>query len=286
MHHLRTRRKPTYRSTICALAMLATQDIEEPYSKNLLTGARQRAEALGYLFRLLAVEDSPSAGKALGRSLHYQGVEGVLIPPSVTTGDFREFMNWRWFSVVAATYSVLAPEFHRVVPHQFGNALLLCQRLAKLGYRRIGLVLPSHQDLRVHHGFSAAVVWQNTLGGTEFVRPLIHESFQPELVRSWFASERPDVIIAGGPEQCRAIATALGVRIPGRIGFAATACFQDLSYSGIHERPAEIGRAAIDLLHAKILNHEKGIPEVPTATMVKGLWNSGRTTRNQKRRRK
>ena len=80
--------------------------------------------------------------------------------------DVTEVIGWNEFSVVSASYSVLAPDFYRIVPHQFGNALELCQQLARRAYRRIGLVLPAEQDVRVHHGFSAAVAWQSLNGGT------------------------------------------------------------------------------------------------------------------------
>lgn len=277
MSHLRLRRKPRFRSTICALhsGALARQS----YQNIVIQSARRQAEALGYGFRLIDISASGPNPKALGRSLHYQGVEGVLFPPSIPTGDFRELMEWSCFSVVAATYGVLAPEFHRVVPHQFGNTLLLCRRLTELGYRRIGLVLRQSQDLRVHHGFSGAVTWQNAFGGTEQVTPLIHPGDVPTAVTPWFEREQPDVIIAGGPGDCDAIRHQLGARRCRGVGFAVTACLTRRQFSGIDEQPEVIGAAAIDLLHAKIVANEKGIPSHPTTTMVIGRFNPGRTTR-------
>jgi DNA-binding LacI/PurR family transcriptional regulator len=150
-------------------------------------------------------------------------VDGLLLLPVATPRALGDLLPWSEFSVVTTTYGVLAPEFHRVVPHQFGNSLQTCQRLAREGFRRVGLVLPAEQDLRVHHGFSAAVAWQSVLGGTDFIRPLIHNGPVPradELGR-WFKRERPDVIIAAGENICRSLAQMLQLPIPGQVGFVS-----------------------------------------------------------------
>jgi DNA-binding LacI/PurR family transcriptional regulator len=159
------------------------------------------------------------------------------------------------------------------VPHQFANTLAMCRELAALGYRRIGLVLPVEHDITVHHGFSAAVAWQGLLGGTELVRPLAHESpLEPEELRRWFRRERPDSIIAPGGAHCRAIAALLGLSIPGRIGFAVGDRLEPTSIAGMDERPREIGTAAMDLLHSKLISGNLGVPSIPTVAMVMGRW--------------
>jgi DNA-binding LacI/PurR family transcriptional regulator len=197
-------------------------------------------------------------------------------------------LDWKNFAVVTTTFGVLAPEFHRVVPHQFGNALGICERLAALSYRRIGLVLPAEHDLRVHHGFSAAVVWQNLIGGTEFVRPFIHseELPTPSALKQWFEREQPDVIIAAGDKECRLIAQKLGLRMPGSVGFVSANKAGRSTFAGIEERPEEIGATAIELLAAMIQRGEKGVPAVPKVTMIDGRWIEGRSVRRRARQAK
>ena len=280
MHHLRVRRKPGFQASIAALTTIAA-DAGSPYLHEILRSAQRRAEELGYGFTLFRVDDAAAARPALQRVLRSRGVEGLLLLPVATPRAFDALLEWAEFSVVTTTYGVLAPEFHRVVPHQFGNALAMCQQLARAGYRRIGLVLPAEHDLRVHHGFSAAVAWQNLIGGTEFVRPLMHRGALPlaEEVRGWFARERPDVIIAAGDKECQPIAQQLGLRVPGRIGFASVNKAGRSVFAGIEERPAEIGATAIELLAGMIQRGEKGIPAVPKVTMIDGRWLEGRSVR-------
>lgn len=282
MHHLRTRRTPGFQSTICALTTIAPGK-ETLYVKSLLDAARSRAESLGYQFDLVQLENRDVPRPDLQRMLRSRGVEGLLLAPMSTPRSFARLLDWKQFSVVASTYGVLAPEFHRVVPHQFASMLLICEQLAGRGYRRIGLVMPVEHDLRVRHCFSAAAVWQGALGGTEFVRPLIHPGVLPERVREWFERERPDVIVAAGAADCYAIAKQIGVTIPGPVAFALTDCAEAPLFSGIDERPSEIGLAAIELLNAKIQTGEKGIPVVPVVTMIEGAWVEGKSVKRSQR---
>lgn len=280
MHHLRIGRQPGYQASIVALTTVP-EGTETAYLRGIIGSAKVRAEELGYGFNVLRTEDPPRSQPALQRVLRSRGVEGIVLLPIVTPRDVSALMDWNDFSVVTTTYGVLAPQFHRVVPHQFGNALEICRQLARLGYRRIGLVLPAEQDVRVHHGFSAAVAWQSMIGGTEFVRPCIHAGALPTKreVRAWYETERPDVVIASGDVTTKPIADLLGLKIPGRIGFVSATKADKSVFAGIDERPEEIGAAAIEQLSAMIQRGEKGTPAVPKVTMVDGRWIEGRSVR-------
>jgi LacI family transcriptional regulator len=284
MHHLRVRRKPGYQASIGALTTVPA-GAENPYHAEIIRSARQRADELGYGFSLFQWAEDPAALPALQRILRSRGVEGLLLLPMKTPRSFAGSLDWSELAVVATTYGVLEPEFHRVVPHQFGNALRICERLAGAGYRRIGLVLPAEHDLRVHHSFSAAVAWQNLIGGTEFVRPFIHRGDSPaeRALQSWFKHERPDVIIAAGDKECRPIAQQLKLRVPGRVGFTSSNKAGRSVFAGIEERPEEIGITAIEQLAAMIQRGEKGVPSVPKVTMIEGRWIEGASVRSRAR---
>ena len=280
MHHLRVRRKPGYQASIGALTTVPVGE-ENSYTREIINQAHRRAEELGYGFSLFRYANTLGTQPALQRMLRTRGVEGLLLLPVVTPRSVAEMIDWSIFSVVTTTYGVLAPQFHRVVPHQFGNALRICERLASGGYRRIGLVLPAEHDLRVHHGFSAAVAWQNLFGGTDFIRPLIHPGLQPvenDLAR-WFKREQPDVIIAAGDKECRFIAQRLELRVPGRVGFISATKAGWSIFAGIEEQPGEIGVTAIEQVAGMIQRGEKGVPEVPKVTMIDGRWIDGRSAR-------
>lgn len=278
MHHLRTGRKPGFQAAIAALTTV-TEGKETAYMDAIVRSARLRAEQLGYGFTLFRIQDPPKAEPALQRMLRSRGVEGIVLLPITTPRDMTQVLDWNTFAVVTTTYGVLAPQFHRIVPHQFGNALEICRQLAQLGYRRIGLVLPAEQDVRVHHGFSAAVAWQSIIGGTEFVRPLIHAGDLPNRVeaRAWFKAEMPDVVIASGDVTAKPIVDLLGLRIPGSVGFVSASKADRSIFAGVDEHPEEIGATAIEQLAAMIQRGEIGRPRLPKVTMVDGEWLANRS---------
>ncbi|MES2692077.1 MAG: LacI family DNA-binding transcriptional regulator [Verrucomicrobiota bacterium] len=278
MHHLRMRQKPAFQASIAGLTTVAERE-ELPYLRDIVRSARQRAEELGYAFDLHRIGDAMEPRPDLQRIWRTRGVEGVVLLPVVKPVAVRALLDWTQFSVVTTTHAVLEPQFHRVVPNQFGNALQICRRLVERGYRRIGLVLPREHDVRVHHGFSGAVAWQNLIGGTELVRPLLHAEALPtaEELTAWFARERPDAIIAAGDKECRPIAQTLGLRVPGAVAFASANKSGRSVFAGIEERPEEIGAAAIEQLAGMIQRGEKGAPGVPKVTMVDGRWIAGRS---------
>lgn len=283
MHHLRAGRKPGFQASIAALTTVPA-GTDTTYFSDIVRSARTRADELGYGFTLFRVSHPPRPERALQRMLRTRGVEGIVLLPVASPVDMSAVLDWSDFAVVTATYGVLAPQFHRVVPQQFGNALEICRQLTLLGYRRIGLVLPAEQDVRVHHGFSAAVAWQSMVGGTEFVRPCIHAGALPSSaeVRKWFKAERPDVIIAQGDVSCRSIAELLKLRVPGKVGFVSANKADRSIFAGIDERPDEIGAAAIEQLSALIQRGEKGTPAVPKVTMVDGQWIAGKSVEGGK----
>ena len=274
MHHLRLQRAPGFQSTLAALTTIPESD-ELNYLRDIIRSAEARAGSLGYAFMKMRLSHEEMEKPSLHRILSSRGVEGLLILPMSGPVNIEKWIQWKHYSIVAATYAVTAPEFHRVVPHQFGNALRLCRELAALGYRRLGLVHSEQHDLAVHHGFAAAVAWQNMLGGTELVRPLIYAGVEPLDLKRWFKSERPDVIIAPGESEYRMIAERLKLTVPGAVGFAVMDWVGQPDLAGIDEHPSEIGATAVDLLHTKIVNGAFGIPEVPTITMVSGKWVPG-----------
>jgi DNA-binding LacI/PurR family transcriptional regulator len=282
MHHLRARRPPGFQSTLCALTTVPDKP-RLPYLADIIRSATETARALGYTLEVLQLTDGAERRPELQRMLLSRGVDGILLLPMAVPRSFRSLLEWSRFSVVATTNGVLAPDFHRVVPHQFGNTLLLCEELARRGYRRIATVLNAQHDTMSHHGFSAAVVWQNALGGTEHVRPLIFAGERPPDLARWFAEERPDAIIVPGEQHARAIANELGLQVPGPVAFVTLNKTGPSLFAGIDERPVEIGATAVRLLASLLQHGSKGVPAVPTVTMVRGQWVEERSVRRAPR---
>ena len=275
MHHLRLRRKPAYQASICAITTLPRNSPHAHYFDGVVSGLSRQAEARGYGFSIVHITELEESARTLQRILRGRGVEGVVLLPMAQPADLSHLLDWREFSVVATTSSVLAPAVHTVVPHHFRNTQLLCRKLEARGYRRIGLVLERSHMERVYHAFNAAITWHGLFEHGRFVPSLIYRGATPASLAKWFAQEQPDVIVTHTERLCRTFAHTLGLKIPGRVGFVSINTVPNSEFAGIDEVPADIGGCAADLLTSMVQRSEKGIPALPAATLLQGKWLDG-----------
>lgn len=285
MQHLRTTRSTRVKALICGLTT-RPQPSDEPYLAAVVSGAKARAAALGYLFDVIPVDPAaPRIADRLHRILQARGVDGLLLLPMAESGEFTSFTAWERYSVVSVTYSVTAPITHRVVPSSFNNTVRLCQNLAELGYHRPGLVTTQTYDRRVGHRFTAAIAWLNSFAQKHPVPPLLVQSSLPEEFPAWYAQHRPDAIIAHSDYDLARIRLLLPAADVSEVGLACNSAFHFLGQhdlAGIDEQPAEIGTAAVDLLASLIQHGDRGIPRSPRTTLVEGCFFPGKSAPGRK----
>ncbi len=276
MSRLRTKSSARAVVNICGLGEdWGTPRNGENYYTRLLAGVRGRAEALGFAFGVLHLNDYPESAR-LEQVLLARGVEGLLLLPLRAPADLATRLDWRKFAVAAVTSSVLAPSFHSVTPSHFDNMLLACRELTQSGCRRIGLAMSRDWDIRVRHRWSGGIAWQNQFGGTEPVKPLIYDRPGPNLdteaLLAWLRAERPDVVILETVDRNgfeRAVATLPAKRRPKCVTMNWPSA---LAVAGIDQQVERIGAAAIDLLGGMIARGEKGVPVQPTQSFIEGAW--------------
>ena len=282
MHHLRDRTKRPFQGLICAVTDRLNEQ-NHPFIRAMIEAGQQRAEALGYAFTYIHFQEDESHRRRLRRLLWARGAQGVVFLPLEQPRDVGALLPWNELPAVAATSSLLAPDLHRIVPSHYANTLLLCAKLRQQGYRRIGLVIGDDHDSRVNHAFSAAMVWhQYSQAGRVVVPPLIHKQVEPADLKSWFRRTRPDAVVARDAQRARQFAAALGLEINGPVAFACTYAEPASGCAGIDEQPGKIAAAAIDRLASMIQHGERGIPAVPTVTLVRGKWQEGPSCRPQR----
>jgi DNA-binding LacI/PurR family transcriptional regulator len=282
MSHLRQGRRPAFKASLVALTDHRPGMPVHPYVARIKQGAEQRANELGYSLDLMQMDEEVLPRRRLQHILVSRGIEGLLLLPMDTPRPFDRLLQWDEFAVVAATSSVASPDFHQVMPRHFTNTLDLCRELTARGYRRIGLVIDELQDLRVNHTFTGAMARHGLFDGGEFVPPFLAAAQDPTRLRAWFKQQKPDALVVGREDHIAPIGRILGLRIPGKVAFASTSTAQASGTAGIDERPAEIGRASIDLLTSMIQRGEKGVPAVAASTMIAGHWVDGESCRRRR----
>jgi LacI family transcriptional regulator len=252
--------------------------------QRMLEGAKARCAALGYQideFWLQAEGLTPARMCAI---LQARGIEGILVPPfprEITRFDF----DWRPFSAISTSHSSEFLGLDLVTTNRQQTINLALGKLRALGYRRPGLIMDVERDRRTGHNILSHFLWhQSLLPKAQRVAVL----FMPEVDRNalarWLRRERPDVVLSMGDEVLTML-EELGHAVPGKIGYLSLSTGSHLArpVSGIDEAPDRIGATAIDLLAAKILHFERGLPDARKLVLIDGVWREGATLRAEPR---
>ena len=274
MVHLRRRDKAQLVAGLAAITSMP-ESVDGPILRMVFEGARERAEELGYRLELFRIKDTDTHDHALERVLAGRGIEGVLLLQMANPVSLENVLDWRRFATVAATPSVLAPDFPKVEANYFHNARLLCAQIGRMGVFRIGFVGSATFQVRTNEAFSAAAAWQALAAGKRAVPPLVlaeHPQFE-RLFTRWFRKERPEAVLAYAEEMvpllrrqlddCGAEETPVFCTSVNRV---SRPC------GGIDERHGLIGRKAVDVLTGMLNRNEKNLRAIRAASFIEGEW--------------
>jgi len=276
MHLLRSQRLPSYQATLGFLSFSHdTPAAPHPYTVGVIAGARSRAAALGYAVDLLNIDTTKLSQMRLTTMLKSRGIRGVLLPPLPAIADCSQLVDWRQFSVVAATYSAQNLIVNRVVPHHQNNIMLAISQLQRQGHRRLGLVLTADLARRANFAYEAAFALHQQMGDMAQIPTLGLNPLAPALsasaIKPWLRQYHPGYILT--VENAvpilrellgRAFGTTIGICLLDHSGFDP--------FPGIHQLQGIIGETAVDILAGQVQRGELGFELHPRVTMVEGHW--------------
>ena len=174
------------------------------------------------------------------------------------------------------------PALHSVTNDQRAIMQLVVQQVRAAGYRRIGFVMPEWWDTTMELAWSAGfLAEQQRLESTDHI-PIFHfpesavEAKHPlASLGSWYRHHRPDVIVSSKlfvQDQLE----QLGLAVPDDVAFADIFVEEhDGRTAGVRHNCLRVGELAVEILIGQLQQNIRGIPEFPTATLVKGTWFDG-----------
>jgi DNA-binding LacI/PurR family transcriptional regulator len=188
-------------------------------------------------------------------------------------------LPWSRFSAVAIGPSLLHPCLHSACNNHYHAMLLTLKQLHRHGYRRVGLVLDPRVDERHQQKYQAAF-WHHTRRlGLPAINPLLTSEYEVAEFRRWWRREKPDAVLSDD-EAVLAKLERMQLNAPRDLGFACLSLDTRPGVAGVDTAPESIAGFAVERLAAMLVCGETGIPEVPTSTMLNGLWVEGRTLRS------
>lgn len=282
MRHLRKPRNVRQRA---CFGVISFYDSQRPWEKSrhltkIHEGMRRRAAELGYRLEPLWLRAPGMTMRRFGDILATRGIEGLLCFGSPDFNqDFPAELGTQ--AVVTVGLSIRTP-LHRVTSHFYHDTVNALNRAHALGYKRPGLVLGTHEDTRSAYAHSAAYLgWcEHTLGPAAALPVLRLSEVEEPALTSWLAEHRPDVVVfAHLPDMIarfRAVLRRLKISVPKHLGVVVLSHeVEGSGFAGLQQNQQLMGAWAVELLAARIANHDFGIPTNPRTELVESEWIKG-----------
>lgn len=288
MSHVRMSRSP--RDEGC-FGVVSLYDSARPWERSrhlqrIYEGMQARATAIGYRLEPLWLRAPEMTPRRFREILDARGIEGLLCfgSPQIDAELPSELDH---YAIVAQGITIRTP-LHRVITHGFNDTWRTLDRLRARGYRRPGIVLGRNEDDRGGHVRSSAYLgWCDyVLGSHEAIPVLRLERAAEAPLIDWLARYRPDVMIVADRydvlREFTAILEANRIRVPEDLGVAAISqILEGTGLSGMQENQDLMGAWAVELLLARIMNQDLGIPQHPRIELVESQWVEGTSLRKQ-----
>lgn len=274
MTHMRRSKQVASPTTLAFIwAEKEAEDMKvSSWSRELLRGAHERVDQLGYRLEEFHLKARGMTAKRLSSILEARGIPGFILSPLISRSRGHVSMAWEKFSSVVIGLGYARPALHRVHHHHFLGMMTALRMLKKQGYRRIGFYGGSTINERMYRAWSACFLAHHPLPlaqAAELIglrREISRTDFQ-----AWLKSAKPDVVIEAGHLLNDWFPTG------SKIAHVTLAWRADHpNVPGIDQQAHVLGAAAVDLLVAQHRQNERGIPEHPKMLMTEGVWRAAR----------
>lgn len=264
------------------LAIIALEEPDRPahagkFFEELIRGARERAEQLGFHTDKFTIGPRGVPMQRLDTILQSRGIRGLILLPAWGDPDFSQ-LSWSHYAGVYTDYIIEHPTLDSVCCDHYRSMRGALQSLAHRGYKRPGLFLQRHQDERIHHRWEGSfLAFLQHASGLEKVPPLLLDEITRDKFVAWFRRHKPDVVL-GHQSEVMTWMKSCGARIPATHGFFCLNTFaQHTPCAGLDQQPRSLGAHATEIVVAHLHRNEFGIPVDLAQTTIPARWVEGPT---------
>lgn len=284
MAQLRASKDPKYQATLGLVN--ASQDRNfihtNPTFSAVQAGLLQRSGELGYGLNEFWLREPGIDPARLKQILRARNIHGVIVAAMIENISLAREFDSVWQDLACVTVGIRPehPAFHFACNDQFSTAYRTAKQLARLGYKRPGLVIDSHIEKVIDNRFSAGFHAGENFSGMKDRPPVF--DFKPDRRKpfsAWLQKHKPDVLVTTHAE-LRQWVEELGIKCPKQIGLAHLDINKGMEdWSGMNQKNDLVGSSAVDLVVGQLHRNETGTPDFPKCVMVESQWVSGKTLR-------
>lgn len=276
MAHIRRARGPSAGERIAFVWVHTTRHEahEDAFLQEVVAGARQRAEQLGYRIEEFWTEEPGMTDRRLSSILRSRGITGVVFSPVMHEVTVTLDFEWNAFACAVIGHARWNPELHHAGHHHYHAMHATLEELRGLGFRRPAVILNPEVNERGRRAWQAAFLAFHPLPSKAPDLLLADSPPNGATLRRWLAHRQPDVLILHRSRMIRQIEAWLPAT--GAPQLCALHWSNDLGdMPGIDQRFDLVAANAVDLVVSQLIANEAGVPEVPRVTLFPGQWIPG-----------
>ncbi|MCR6655007.1 MAG: LacI family transcriptional regulator [Opitutus sp.] len=253
------------------------------------SAARDQASLFGFGVTEFALTANGMTARRLGDILRARGITGILLA-AFPEDPFEIVFPWEHFATVPLGHAVQTPALDCVVSDHSQAVQLAGRILAARGYRRVGLALESYQNRITNHAWTNGyAALPDEVPELTPIPPFLPDQMTAPAFLEWVRAHRVDCVLT--LSTFRTVANPMrqwleqaGLKCPRDLGLVSLDVTPEhANWAGLDQNSDEIGKAAVDLVLAKLRGGERGIPKVRRSLLVHSHWREGQTVRPPKK---
>jgi len=263
----------------------AQKRVEWHIQQRFLNGAKRRAAELGFDFDFLEFDLSVYSSERIQQVLTSRNVSGLVLGP-LRFSNASLNLDWSKFAVASVGFSDPFGNIPSVFYDNFRCMQDVLDYLSRRGYRRMGFITDSENELRGGHLWNAGLLEyqnreidpDNRIPMLRIPKPELHFDVKDfESMHAWYRENRPDVIIAFRSKILEYF-QSLGYKIPQEFGYMVLNWSSRTDgcsgYRQCHEEMAEV---AVNIVSERLYNNDRGELTKPRTTLLRGDFMEGFT---------
>lgn len=267
---------------------LADPSANELFTKQMVQGIMKRADSYGFgLRRVFLKGDSKKEVDTAFKRFVAQGVAGILLTAKAQR-YLHLFDEWTdSFAWVAIGNPLNDSGPHYVCNDQFLSAQLAATQLKEMEFEKIAFVtnhgLEWHAQRRFSFGFLSAIQPALETGSNHLKKRNIFcaSAKHIRLLKDYLKRVKPEVVLSVASTEYQWI-QGFGIKIPDDMSFACLdTSATESELSGIDQQYSKLGETAVSVLMNLLNRNQRGFPESAEATMIQGIWVSGKTLKKK-----
>ncbi len=243
---------------------------------------KQAAERLGYCLEIVLVQQGVKDDERIQRMLLARGIRGLILSAEIVSPMDLQ-LEWSHFACVQILGYHSDHFHHAICRNEHLDMTTVMEEIQAHGYRRPAFVMgisPETPHFSLKRAIFEAALMEMGIGRPrdfEFLYPHTFDWESREFAR-WVKKKKPDVLVSDTGDWTIETLRRDGVIVPDQIGFISTSVpYAGSNCSGIRVDVMSQARLCMDILHGQLLRSECGLPEIPMAVELRGLWQMGST---------